>query len=302
MTSDLQVTPLSETFAARIDAIQVAGITRDSGYSEVREALQTFGVLVFPAQILGAEQHLAFANLFGELETFPQPTMQKGSDKIYNVSNVDDTGAMAGAQSLRMLMLKGTHLWHTDSSYRDIPALASFLYAIEIPEADEVGGETEFADMLAAHDALPDDLRRRLAGRHMVHNYEHERIYLERRLPEVPLEQKALQPPVSHPVLRYHPERNRHSVYLSASVGREFSGLPHKQGRALFQETLEFVTQSRFVYRHCWTQGDLVVWDNRRLLHRVLPYDIERVRRVMRRSAVAGSQPPLADWMEYDRR
>jgi taurine dioxygenase/alpha-ketoglutarate-dependent 2,4-dichlorophenoxyacetate dioxygenase len=287
----MKIDPLHPSFAACVLDIDLSMVTKSSGSQEIIQAFEQYGLLVFPNQSLTSEGQLRFAKLFGELESFPEATMQKDSEKVYNVSNIDASGNIPTVDDIQILNLKGTQLWHTDSSYRHIPALASFLMALELPDSPE-SGDTEFADMFAAYDSLPDELRTRLKGRHMVHNYEYERIYVEPRLPPIPAAEKALVPPVTHPVLRYHPDRDRHSVYITTNVGGEIGGLNQEEGKKLHKETINFVTQPRFVYRHQWSLGDLLMWDNRRLLHRVLPYPIDTQRRKMRRTSVSDVAPP----------
>ena len=293
---DIAITPLHDLFAARLEGVDVAKQLDDESFALVREAFDRYGVLVFPDQRIDAGQQQRLAEGFGVLETFPEESMQKQTPKVYNISNVTESGKLFGRESVQARMLKGTELWHTDSSYRDIPALASFLYALEIPPEIETGGQTEFADMISAYADLPDELRRRLHGRHMVHNYEYERLYVETELPPMSLNEKLNVPPVTHPVIRFHPHNEKCSVYITANVGDTIGGYTYAEGRELHREVLEFVTQRKYVYSHRWAQHDLVVWDNRRLLHRAIPYDMDRYPRIMQRTTVCDVGPPVAPW------
>lgn len=290
------VEALHPTFGARVIGLDLAQPLDDDTFGALSDAFGHYGLLVLPDQSLSMEQQLAFSRRFGALEAFPEEAVQKARPEFYNISNVDDAGRLVGGDSVQMRLLQFNALWHTDSSYRTIPAYASILYAIEVPDEAEPGGQTEWADMFAAYDALPDDLRRRMAGRHMVHSPEFDRT-LDTSLPPFPNEKKWGLPPVTHPVIRYHPERKRCSVYVSMNVGAEIGGMELEAGRAFHKEIVEAVTQPRFVHRHQWRVGDVGMWDNRRLLHRAIPYDVDRQRRVMRRTTVASTEPVIGPWM-----
>ncbi len=296
VSNGFSVEALHPTFGARVTGLDLARPLGDDIFRAVRDAFERHGLLVFPDQLLSMEQQLAFSRRFGALEAFPEETVRKERPEFYNISNVDDAGRLAGGTSVQMRLLQFNALWHTDSSYRTIPAYASILYATEVPDEAEPGGQTEWADMFAAHDALPDDLRRRMTGRHMVHSPEFDRT-LDPSLPPFPNEKKWGLPPVTHPVIRYHPDRKRCSVYVSMNVGAEIGGMDLDAGRAFHKEIVEAVTQPRFVHRHRWRVGDVGMWDNRRLLHRAIPYDVDRQRRVMRRTTVAGTEPVIGPWM-----
>ena len=296
----MQVSPLNESFAAKIEGINVSSPEIGSSFDQILKAFEDFGVLVFPDQQINADEQQRFAEQFGKLEYFPEASMQKETPKVYNISNKSASGTLVGSESFQARMLKGTELWHTDSSYRSVPALASFLFAIEIPDHTETGGQTEFADMFAAYEDLPAHLLKKVSGRHMVHNYEYERLYVDTALPPMTLEEKLNVPPVTHPVIRYHPQYDKCSVYITSNVGDVIGGYPYKEGKAIHTELLEFVTQRKFVYQHQWSVNDLVVWDNRRTLHRVLPYEIDKQPRVMQRTTVSDVRPPVAPWMDLD--
>jgi taurine dioxygenase/alpha-ketoglutarate-dependent 2,4-dichlorophenoxyacetate dioxygenase len=287
---------LHSRFAAEVRGLDLAIPLAAATVAALRTALQEHGVLVFRGQSLTADEQIALSRRFGPLEGFPEEAVQKGRAELYNVSNVDEGGRLAGSRSLQWRLLQFNARWHTDSSYRTIPALASILHAIEVPGASETGGQTEYADMLAAYDELPEGLRRRMHGRHMVHTPEFDRV-LDPSLPPFPNEKKWSLPPVTHPIVRYHPDRDRSSVYVTTNAGSEVGGMPLDAGRAFLLEIVAFVTEPRFVYRHAWRAGDVVMWDNRRLLHRAIPFDVDRERRIMRRTTVAGSEPVIAPWM-----
>ena len=294
----MKISPVRETFAARVEGVDITSQSIDRCFDQILQAFDDYGVLVFPSQDIDAHEQQIFAERFGKLEHFPEASMQKETPRVYYISNKSESGELLGAKSVQARMLKGTELWHTDSSYRAVPALASFLFAIEIPDSTEKGGQTEFADMLAAYEDLPESLLKKVMGRHMVHNYEYERLYVDTALPPMTLGEKLNVPPVTHPVVRFHPERDKCSIYITSNVGDVIGGYDYEQGRDLHAELLDFVTQRKYVYQHQWCVNDLVVWDNRRTLHRVLPYEIDKQPRVMQRTTVSDSRPPVAPWMK----
>jgi alpha-ketoglutarate-dependent 2,4-dichlorophenoxyacetate dioxygenase len=177
-----------------------------------------------------------------------------------------------------------TRLWHTDSSYKRPAAKYSLLYCSAIPEW---GGETEFADMRAAYDALPDRLRAEAEGRSAEHYVHHSRATLG--FAPSPEEIAGAIPPVTWPLVRTHAGSGRKLLYIGAHA-THVVGLSLPEGRVLLSDLLEHATQRQFVYRHAWRPGDLVMWDNRAVLHRGRRYDLAQ-RRDMRRSTVEDSLP-----------
>lgn len=281
----ITVCPVAEDFAAEICDVDLSRPLPADDLAAVKAAFWKYGVLVFPGQSLTQEQHVAFARNFGEMDK----TVLKAavSDKILrvrediaDVSNLDDKNELWDADSrLRQLQL-GNRLWHTDSSFKHVPALCSMLYALEIPP---VGGQTEFADMRAAYDALSPELQARLEG--LV--AEHSLIYSRARMGygEWTDEEKKAVAPVPQVMVRTHPETGRKNIYVASHAGHVV-GMDEAQGRALIDDLLEHATQRQFVYHHRWRQHDLVIWDNRCCLHRGLYFDDLRFRRDMQRATV----------------
>ncbi|MCW5730623.1 MAG: TauD/TfdA family dioxygenase, partial [Alphaproteobacteria bacterium] len=178
--------------------------------------------------------------------------------------------------------------WHSDQSYKPVPALGTLLYGVECPP---VGANTEFASMYAAYEALPVAMKARIETRRGVHDYAWAwRTYYKDRAPLTEEETRRL-PPVLHPLVRAHPETGRKALYLSEGLTRTIEGMDEAEGRALVLELNDFATQPRFVYSHEWRAGDLVFWDNRCLLHRATPADAS-YRRVMQRTMVQDDGRP----------
>ena len=247
----------------------------------IEDAFHRYAVLVFPEVHLGEAEHIAFSRRFGVLErTLSQRAKRP---EISLVSNVDANGAVAPPDDKLGLFLKGNRSWHTDSSFKQVGAKASLLRAVEVPTT---GGDTEWADMRAAWDALDDATRRQLEDLRAVHSYawsQGRQIGGETILTQS--EWDAL-PPVEHPIVRTHPATGRKNLY----VGRHAShivGMERRAGRALLRRLTEDACQPPRLFRHSWRAGDLVVWDNRCVLHRGHPWPFAE-RRVMRRTTVAG--------------
>ncbi len=254
-------------------------------------AFRDYHILVFPDQKFTTEQQLAFSVRFGPLEAFPEKDKTKGPMTVYNVANVTPDGAKLGAEDTQCVYQKVNARWHTDSSYRSIPSLASIMYGIEVMPDGAKGGETEFANMFAAHDALSEAMKRRLEPLHMVHYYEFgRRLYPQ--LPPVTPDEREMVPPVCHPVIRVHPDRGgRRSLFITTNAGNEIGGMTLEEGRQSHAELTRHLSGPQFVYTHRWREGDLVMWDNRCLLHRATVYDMDRYRRVLRRTTIAGAGP-----------
>jgi taurine dioxygenase len=224
-----------------------------------------------------------FATLFGAIEgnVFRNPD---GSTlpAIHDISNLDAQGRPAENS-----YIKSNYYWHTDKAYMPIPALLTMLHAIELPPS---GGDTQFADMTGAYAALADDEKERLADLRVVHSLEYMRTSTGDRAP-TDAEQRAA-PPVTHPLVRTHPETGERSLFLGMYCSRVV-GMEPGAGRALLDGLLAHATQPRFVYTHRWQPGDLVFWDNRCLLHRAIAnYDIGASRRVLQRLVVKGTAAP----------
>jgi taurine dioxygenase/alpha-ketoglutarate-dependent 2,4-dichlorophenoxyacetate dioxygenase len=234
---------------------------------------------------------MAYSVQLGPLEAFPEKDKTKGKIEVYNVANVSPEGAHLAAEDPRVIFQRNNARWHTDSSYRFEPSLASILYGIEVlPEGAE-GGETGFSNMLLAYAALPDDMKRRLEPLHQVHSYDGIRRLEPTMPPTSPAERDAF-PPVTHPLIRVHPDRGgRRSLYFTCNTSREIGGGTLEEGQRLHEWLREWVDQPRFCYYHRWRVFDLVMWDNRVLLHRAIPYDYAKYRRVLRRTTVAGRGP-----------
>jgi alpha-ketoglutarate-dependent taurine dioxygenase len=271
--------------ATLVDLLLSAPLSDDE-QARIRGLLDEHGVLIMRDQELDETQLIAFSRRFGELATFHERDKRSATAaEIFRISNVEQDGQTlrASSDSVSNYFSKITRRWHTDGSYKAVPALATCLYGLEVPQH---GGDTLFADMAAAYAQLPRAMKARLDGLHMVHNYENNMQLTPGHRPMSALD-KAQLPPVTHPVVR-HCAGGRKALYLSDNVARYVGGMTIEQGTALLQELLQWSTQPRFVYRHCWQSRDVLLWDNRRVMHLATEYDMQRYRRVMLRTEING--------------
>jgi alpha-ketoglutarate-dependent 2,4-dichlorophenoxyacetate dioxygenase len=281
----IRVTPLHPHLGAEVTGIDLAHPLSVDNFAEIERAFHRHAVLIFPGQPLADDQQIAFSRCFGPLETSPEYAGSKksrlGRPEIADISNLDPEGRVMTAADQRLLFNRGNQLWHTDSSFKHVPARCSLLSAREIPPA---GGETEFADMRAAYDALPEEKKRALDGLVVEHS-----IFRSRSLigfSEFNEEIQRELPPVQQLLVRRHSGSGRKTLYL-ASHASHIIGWPVEEGRKLIEELIAFATEPRFVYQHRWRVGDLVMWDDRCTMHRGRPYDDTRYRRDMHRTTVS---------------
>jgi len=282
----IEVTALHPTLGAQVRGVDLTRLVPPEVFAEVEAAFARYAVLVFPEQPVTDEQQLAFSRLFGPLEVNPNyagARMRLRPD-VADISNLDAKGRVLARDDRRNLFNIGNQLWHTDSSFKRIPAKCSLLSARELPSPGPMGGgETEFADLRAAWDALPETRQRELDGLVVEHSIFRSRSQIG--FADFNDEIFKQLPPVPQALVRHHRYSGRTSLYL-ASHASHIIGWPVEEGRALIEELIAFATQPQFVYRHCWTVGDLVMWDNRCTMHRGRPYD-DRQPRVMHRTTVS---------------
>jgi taurine dioxygenase len=249
---------------------------------EVAAAFLQHHILVFRDQDLSKDEQLAFTRQFGELEEHVgRHAAAARYGLVHMVTNLDDDG-----NPTTKLRQSGNYHWHTDKSYHAVPSLMTLLHARELPPE---GGDTQFANMAMAYEALSDDMKRRIAGMRAVHSWAASR----RRAGAPPPSEIEMteRPPVDHPLVRIHPETGARTLYIGNHASH-ILGMPEAEGDALLQELLDHATRPQFVYTHHWRAGDLVMWDNRCLLHRALAnYQMAQHRRVLHRTVVTGTVP-----------
>jgi len=280
----ITVCPVTPSFAAEIGDADLSRPLDAADVTAIKDAFAKYSVLIFPDQHLSQDQHLDFARYFGPLETtialYRKDAKLRVPAEFADVSNLDPENQVWGKDSRQRMFQLGNRLWHTDSSFKRVPALASLLYARSIPP---VGGHTEFADERAAYDALPEEMKRRLDSLVAEHSIFNSRARLG--FTSFSDEERAGLPPVPQVLVRTHPESGRKSLYLASHAGRIF-GMGEQEGRALIDQLVAHATQRQFVYTHRWRVHDLVIWDNRCTMHRGADFDDLRWKRDMQRATV----------------
>ena len=284
----LTIFPVTENFVAEIGDVDLRAPT-DTQMADIFAAFDRYSVLVFPDQQLSIDEHLDFARRFGPLETtihaLRKDAQLRVRPEIADVSNLFAGDKIWGEDSRKRVFEMANRMWHTDSSFKRVPAKASLLYARTVVP---VGGQTEFADMRAAYDALPEEMKRRLHGRVA----EHAIMYSRRKLgfSDFSEEENENLPPVPQAMVRRHPGSGRMGLYLASHAGR-ILGMPDAEAHALLAQLIEHATQRQFVHSHRWRVHDLVMWDNRCTMHRQRPFDDLRWPRDVQRATVSDVAP-----------
>ena len=277
------VHPLHRHFVAEVRGFDMREPISPATAQAFEEAIDRHSVLVLPAQHVTNEQQLAFTANFGPPDIGRKKAVKTQDSRVpaemIDLSNLDENGYVIDPNHRRVLSLLGTRLWHSDSSYQRPAAKFSMLRAVTVPPW---GGETEFADCRAAYDALPAALRDEAEPRFAEHWVHHSRSTLGWE--PTPEEIAGAMPPVRWPLVRTHAGSFRRTLYIGAHA-RRVIGMTLPAGRILLRDLLEHATQPEFVYRHAWRPGDLVLWDNRAVMHRGCRYDLTQVRD-MRRTTV----------------
>jgi alpha-ketoglutarate-dependent 2,4-dichlorophenoxyacetate dioxygenase len=276
-------------FAGEIAGINLRETMTPEQVAAVVEGMDKFAVLVFHDQKIDDAQQLAFSRNFGTLETANSDVRRDAdrrlAEEIADISNLGKGNAIMSRQDRRRLFGLGNMLWHSDSSFKPTPAKYSLLHARVLPKA---GGNTEFADMRAAYDALDDDVKAEINDLVCEHSQIYSRGVLGFDFTE---EERLKNLPVPQRLVRRHPGSRRRSIFLSAHAGA-IHGMPTPEARALLRDLTEHATQRKFVYAHQWQVGDLVMWDNRAMMHRARRYDPNEVRE-LHRTTVADDRPTL---------
>jgi len=288
----IDITPLHPVLAAEVAGIDTTRALSHSALATIEAAMDRHAVLVFRDQRLTDEQQLAFSQAFGELEFtngtgISKPGEQRLHPAFADVSNVDKDNQVLARDNRRRLYSLGNMLWHSDSSFKPVPAKYSILSGRIVAAA---GGETEFADMRAAYDTLDDATKAEV--QHLV--CEHSLIFSREVMgfDDLTQAERATMRPVHQALVRMHPGSGRESLYLGSHIGT-IIGWPMPEARAFIRDLTEHATQRHFVYAHRWRPFDLVMWDNRAVMHRVRRYDSTQVRD-MRRTTVADTVVTVA--------
>ncbi len=276
-TVNLAIAPLSPQLGASITGIDLGQPLAEATRRAIHDAFVRHHVLCFRDQKLDEAQQIAFSGQFGTLERHIARNRTGANPLVNIVSNLGPDGQPSGKLS--------STRWHTDKSFRQLPSLATILHALVMPPD---GGETCFADMVAAYEALPQDEKARLDGLKVVHSWELSR---ERAGGKATPEEIADAPPMTHPLVRTIPETGRKALFMGEHAAY-IEGLPRDEGYAQLARLTAHAIEERFVYRHKWTLGDMLMWDNRCLLHRANPnFDAAKFPRVLQRTCLRGNAP-----------
>ena len=288
---DLRFKPLHPAFAAEVDGGDLRAPLPPGQAADIEAAMDRFGILVFPGQDIDDDQQMAFGLNFGPMEaetaTVDAHKRRLKHAQMNDISNLNERGELLAADDRRRMFNLGNQLWHSDSSFKATPAKYSLLHGrVVTPE----GGETEFADMRAAWDALPAREQARLRDLVCEHSLLFSRALLG--FTEFTEEERVKFAPVAQRLVRRHAGSGRMSLYLSSHIGR-IRGWLVPEALALVRDLMEHATQREFVYRHTWRRYDLVMWDNRCTMHRGRPYEDREYPRDMRRVTLMDSRPTL---------
>ncbi|MEM7267618.1 MAG: TauD/TfdA family dioxygenase [Pseudomonadota bacterium] len=278
----IQIDPLHANFAARVTGADITKPLDAETRRKLQSALDQHAVLIIPGPPLNEEQQCEFAENFGELEgkNYIMNTKARLGGKLADVSNLDQDDAVYGHNDRRRMFNLGNQLWHTDSSFKEIPAKYSMLHAHSVtPE----GGETQVVDNRHAYETLTEKMKAKIDGLMAEHSIFTSRAKLG--FTDFTQEEKDALPPVLRPLVRMHEESGRKTLYLASHIGR-IEGMATPDALMLVRELVEHATHPDNIYEHKWEVGDLMIWDNRCTLHRGRPYDDETHRRDMRRATI----------------
>ena len=278
----LNIRRIGRVAGAEISGFDLSKPFGDDVRDAILAALNEHHVLSFPDQNLTDEEQTAFTMRFGEIEGHVAHDHDgKPFPLVHVVSNLDPSGKPTATPRSH-----GNYFWHSDKSYHDIPSLATILYAIEVPP---YGGATQFANMQMAYDELLPEMKEIIEGLNVVHSWEQSR----RNSMNKPATQEQIdaRPPVTHPIVRTHPDTGKKGVYIGVHASH-IDGMEWHEGREILYRLTDLVTQPRFIYTHEWKKNELVMWDNRCLMHRAtgdFPQDVYP--RVLHRTVIRGTKP-----------
>jgi len=283
----MEFIPIDATLGATVRGVDLSQPMDDPTFATIESAWHEYAVLIFPEQHLSHDEHGAFSRLFGPLEL----SIRRNSPKLTGqLTNVQKDGTVAQPESLQARFLVGNTFWHTDSSYKRVGAKASILAAHVVPD---IGGETEWADMRAAYDVLDDHMKAWLDDKVAVHSYEFSHKPYG-GMEVLSRDELSHLPPVEHPVIRTHPATGRKNLFVGRHASHILSeDLDHS--RKLLADLTDAGAQPPRTCRHTWKPGDIVIWDNRCVLHRGHRWPTDQAR-TMVRTTVAGDSAN-AEWL-----
>jgi len=286
----INIEPLHSDFGARINGLDVSAPLSDETVEDIRIAIDDYSFVLFPGQAMDDEAHLAFTQYLGAPEANHVKLGQEGIVEYFGtIGNVQPDGSTIGNDHQRTIFQTGNNMWHSDSSFRDVPTFVSIMCAYEVPDE---GGRTEFVSERAAYGRLSKEEQTKIGPLVAIHDYVFSRSKVS---PDAvtPLHAKSL-PPVKQKLIRANPRTGAKNYYIG-SHAKQIAGWSLEDSRPLLDGLLEQATRPECVYSHAWQPGDVVIWDNRCLLHRGSGYNADKYRRYMRQTRVQGAGPTLSE-------
>jgi alpha-ketoglutarate-dependent 2,4-dichlorophenoxyacetate dioxygenase len=285
----IEVRQLHTQFVGEVAGVDLASSLAPETVRELNDAINRYAVLVFHDQKLDDDTLLGLGQLFGDVEPprNHRVVQRLKHAALADISNLDASNKLRARDDHRRLDALANQLWHSDASFREVPGALSMLFAHVVPPA---GGETEFADLRAAYDALPPETKARIEPLIAEHSIFHSRGLLGHT--DYTEAERAALPTVRHKLVRTHPGSKRKTLYMGSHASH-ILGWPMPDGRLLLRDLMEHATQREFVHRHHWRAGDLVIWDNRCTLHRGRPYDDAKHPRDLRRVTTKDPVSPV---------
>ena len=284
------VKKLHDNIGVSIEGIDLSSLDEVS-FQKIKKLWLEYLVIVFPNQNISDEDHIKFGKRFGDLEVHPSLSHRSSKNpEIYRVSNVDENGDIIPNKETSWQYLKQSWLWHTDSSFRKIPSNGSILHGISTTNE---GGNTLFANMYKAYEDLDQSLKDKIKNLKVIHDHDHI-ISLSKELSE--RKNKGHYDkldPVIHPLVRRHPSTKKPSLFLSPHTMVSIQNYDNKKGRELLDQLIDHSIQPQYVYKHSWTNHDIVMWDNRCTMHSVEPFDNNNIKRIMHRVTLVGDLEPI---------
>lgn len=284
VTTELEIRPFDAPVGAEVLGLDLTAPLGDADFARIHRAHLDHHVLVFRDQKITPEQHIAFSRRFGPLQIHVLRQFQlAGHPEILVVSNIKENGQPIGLGD-------AGHYWHSDLSYKETPSLGSLLHAQELPSE---GGDTLFSNMHRVLDALPAELRRTIDGLRAEHTYLAKYAELQKRSPwrpDLTAEQIAEVKPVIQPVVRTHPETGRKALFVSEHFTTRIVDIPEDESAQLLAELFGYIARPENIYRHEWTDHDLVFWDNRSVQHLAAGCP-DHLRRKLYRTTIEGDRP-----------
>ena len=284
----MKIEPLHPEFGARIGGVDLCQPLDQSDFEQIDAAINRYSFLLFENQQMNDETHLDLTRRFGELEEEHGSYYSLGEiTYIGRVGNIDNDGNKVSARQIKAST--GNEMWHSDSSFREIPAMYSILTAYEVPDEE---GVTEFASARSAYQRLDHETRQCIESKVGIHDY----IYSRSKVGDdaVTRNQRTYMHPVRQRLVRQNPVTGDRNVFVGSHV-KEIEGMPDAEARPLIARLIAEVTRPESIYRHRWKVGDFVIWDNRCLLHRGCGYDADKYRRRMHQTRVRGRGPSIAE-------